>query len=477
MVATALSTLLWCIGTVAATGRDQETPLREKPYASIPPVLEAAFSARRDAIQTARIEWMSRLDRPGVDPDISFYSWQCAGDTYLSKRHGDAFGQVFAGSAPERADRPPPESENSLICQGLEWRYVPDETIAFAQSASGGAAKNGLADLRELSLNPVGWDWSIESLLAEYAPDAELTFQTHEVGALVRVETQFVDRQQKINRWAWTIDPARDFSVVQTEVYSNGQKQYETIADLIQIDGVWFPRSIERIRAGELEPAEVCEIISAELNRPEHPQTLGPGDIGVEPGMPVAFRSGQTATGGVWDGQRIVSSPEFFGAVAGGHAQVGPNLARALRRQQVRNELEELKAARERLGVIAPPQRFESEWERYTREFTVNYQLDMAQVNQAHAILEDCQQRANRHLDAHRPDFNRMERLVREALKSGSTTSAPADPKVAEQYRALRAPIDGIFEKDLKPRLDSLLTRQQRKLVPSAASRPATDSD
>lgn len=106
---------------------------------------------------------------------------------------------------------------------------------------------------------------------------------------------------------------------------------------------------------------------------------------------------------------------------------------------------------------------FESQWEAYVRDFIQRYQLDEGQAQRAQAILKDCQEAANRVIQKRKPE---LERLDRQLLELGQSSDADKLKELAElnQRRTkLFEPVNEIFEKQLKPRLDRLPTRAQRQ--------------
>lgn len=120
-----------------------------------------------------------------------------------------------------------------------------------------------------------------------------------------------------------------------------------------------------------------------------------------------------------------------------------------------------LKEAQRLVGV----KHFESWWERYTRRFIGRYSLNKAQTQKARSILKKCQDQGNSYVKRHRAELDELEARVAELSKT--TTAADREQLVAARQRfgEKLAPIDDIFEKQLKPRLDKLPTRKQRAAV------------
>lgn len=103
---------------------------------------------------------------------------------------------------------------------------------------------------------------------------------------------------------------------------------------------------------------------------------------------------------------------------------------------------------------------FESEWERYVREFIEKYQLDEAQTQRAQAILKDCQEQAQNYLQRRKAALEQLDK--RDKDLGSSAADAQARQRLREQRERILAPVNRIFEERLKPRLEKLPTRQQR---------------
>lgn len=103
-------------------------------------------------------------------------------------------------------------------------------------------------------------------------------------------------------------------------------------------------------------------------------------------------------------------------------------------------------------------------WEDYVRKFIEKYRLDAAQEQQALRALRSCQQQAHAYLRRKKPDFERLDRL-HAASGADSTPAGPDQGPASPELRRLLIPIDDIFKKQLKPRLDMIPTRRQRLAV------------
>ncbi len=134
---------------------------------------------------------------------------------------------------------------------------------------------------------------------------------------------------------------------------------------------------------------------------------------------------------------------------------------------------------------------FKSEWEKYVRDFIQKYQLNDEQTQRANAVLAECETAAERVMTSKKSDLERIEKREGELKAVAGPTAAkpPGDPKVAGEAKSategknkelaeltkrreeLLAPINRIFEDQLKPKLEKLPTRAQRKAAEEKSSK------
>lgn len=121
-------------------------------------------------------------------------------------------------------------------------------------------------------------------------------------------------------------------------------------------------------------------------------------------------------------------------------------------------------------GVNLPTPRsdanFESEWEQYTRQFIEKFQLNDDQTQKALDILKDCQEQGERYLRGKESQLSALEARSQAAQNPGKDAKpgrGDEQNKLQQERQKLFEPLTKIFEKQLKPRLDRLPTRAQRK--------------
>ncbi|HMQ15168.1 MAG TPA: hypothetical protein PKC49_04265 [Phycisphaerae bacterium] len=108
-------------------------------------------------------------------------------------------------------------------------------------------------------------------------------------------------------------------------------------------------------------------------------------------------------------------------------------------------------------------------WETYVRDFIRRYQLDQDQCEKAGAILLECQKRAQEIVARRRNDLAEIVSKLLDASEAGKAEEAA---RFRRQLQDGLRPIEAIFEQSLKPRLEKLPTREQRKRAEEAEQRP-----
>jgi len=445
----------------------------EKPLA-----LRKAIEARSaQKLQTAKIEFsLTEKDVPGPRPTYTqFFTWQCAQDGYILVHREDDQGvyKYYADGKPALAFLNKPE--HFLVKDGEIWQMIEGTADAYVRSLDDRAAFR-LYDIREIGLNPVESGWDYEERVRElgYPP---LTYDQTMTDDLYVVTARTRGGMAK-----WWIDPERDWNVVRTEVFQDGKKIGERRFEL-QLnlhDGVWFPARIEqyRLAAGDTEPSRIIEFHSAEFNRPEHPAELTVADIGVEVGTSVTFMNRRPGYSGYWDGEQAVPLAELMERINSGELTMGPSVQRTrafLKTAYPTRDALVTAIERAHAGDPTPTSQpaptlprlefveidFETQWEAYTRAFIARYQLNEEQSQKAGSICAECQQQARAYVAAHRAEFEKLDAQLR-VMRSGPPDDS-RERRLRAHREALMQPITRIFEDRLKPRLDKLPTRAQRK--------------
>lgn len=106
---------------------------------------------------------------------------------------------------------------------------------------------------------------------------------------------------------------------------------------------------------------------------------------------------------------------------------------------------------------------YESKWEKYVQEFIAKYELNDEQTQKANAVLEDCKAQAVRYLSSRKSQFEMIDKQLETLKQSKDKNKSKMTSELTKKRGELMTPIDQIFEKQLKPRLENLPTRAQRR--------------
>lgn len=105
---------------------------------------------------------------------------------------------------------------------------------------------------------------------------------------------------------------------------------------------------------------------------------------------------------------------------------------------------------------------FESKWEAYVKQFIERYDLNEEQQAQAHKILKSCQNTADRYMRGRRTAIDEIDKELGKLATSQEPDKAQKLSQLTQKRTELLKPLDEIFERQLKPRLEKLPTRAQR---------------
>lgn len=119
----------------------------------------------------------------------------------------------------------------------------------------------------------------------------------------------------------------------------------------------------------------------------------------------------------------------------------------------------------------------ESEWEKYVREFCARYKLDEPQTQQANTILKQCQENAEKISASKKNELEEIDRKLNELKSSKDPAKTKESTELTKRRAALLEPINKIFEQQLKPKLERIPTRAQRRAAEEAAKKPAPKAE
>jgi len=446
--------------------------------ATMPPALQAFLNARSaETLRTGSIEWsFEEAERPGVSGWRRYYSCQVAQDRVAMTDWGDDEGVVMRGpdSAPATYDYTGPG--HFLLDRDQLWWHIDRAPGARVFPGTREAADS----MRVVDARKIGMDTTVtaRTLYEQLRTGA---------GADVRYASVVEDGLHVVTAdvhgmfLRWWIDPARGWNAVRSAMIRDGKTEAYSTTRLRQWGEAWFPESVAYFADGYRDGREpyvtIC-VSAAGFNAPDDPQELSPADIGVEVGTDVIFQDPAIRPGlQYWDGQKLVTQDEFFARLQRGELRRGPTVERELARLREKNYAREVRDRALASGPASRPTsrpsraRWESEWEAYTRRFIARFKLVEDQTQKAQQVLKDCQEQAHQYLDRHKAAFEELDRRVEALATLDDEAKRKGAEALLDERHKLMQPVDDIFEQHLKPRLDKLPTRTQRRAA-HAEERP-----
>ncbi len=352
------------------------------------------------------------------------------------------------------------------------WDYRMDQTDVYRYE--GHPSTLSLANVHSMGMTPfisLGHppEEAIEDMLSKRC--GPVRYREEVVDGLHRVEAQC---ENEDTRFVWYIDPDLGWNATRAEYWYGDSLQYETLTEYEEINGVFFPVSSAHINAdGDMYALQTVH--EAEVNTPELPRDLVPEHIGIETGMFVFVQNNpevKTQHNYVGDGKTLPAK-EFWEKVRKGEIELGPKTQADLAGRPVPHSVPDPKEVRRQIEELRKrtfQERALDEWEKYTLAFIRRHELDDEQQQKAMQILRMCQLERDHYLRGKRRKLEAAEAEVKNAADQRARQQAE------EKIQTLRAPIGRIFENKLKPRLDRLLTRAQRKQA-AQTSQPSAPGD
>jgi hypothetical protein len=231
---------------------------------------------------------------------------------------------------------------------------------------------------------------------------------------------------------------------------------WECVIQLEQFGKTWFPRMVTLSRNGEMQTEWL--VTRASFNAPDDPEGFTLDELGFEVGMQVGVRGRPPGPEALfWDGEKPVPDSEIRRRLDSGELQPGPTLKRMW--EAIDHQREYRSAGADLLDRLRTSPRvlesFISRWEYYVAMFCQKYQLEEEQRSKAYRALRRAQEGANQYLSKSREKIE----LLLKKRDAGEVSAEQAN----NEFTKLRAPVDDIFEKQLKPGLAELPTHKQRE--------------
>lgn len=452
-----------CWIVLAQVANAPPTPDVNRVPERLPAALRAAVEARL-ALETGHLRLRhTRVHADGVERLANIDAQFTPGET-LSTNLGDDQGVVSWDTSGTPAET---EARHLLYTSDHIWSKRVDRGIAELYPREGmvGVEYRGLG----LFAGPAQCDLREYLWYDLFHPLKAAAFKESDAEGLHLVEAKTRDGCEL----RWWLDSQRGGSVVRAQYFRGGCLLGESHSELKLIDGVWFPSRVEYSEGDAgASKRQMYTVGSAEFNKSAQPRRITPEMIGVEPGETNIWtrdRLMQPGPHGIWDGSAFMTNEAYFALPFDERLAIRAGRREAARPMPTKRGLAAVPSAREatKIRPAIPP---ESEWEAYTRRFIADHNLDEGQTNAALAILKQCQERAGKYIQTKVDEFQQLAADVAENDRI-APVSPERDRKLARHRAELRAPIDEIFEKDLRPRLEKLLTPKQREAAKPADPR------
>lgn len=427
-------------------------------------------------IQTSAIEFAYRPTGYKLTDKAEYFTWRSAGARFTQHARGDEDGMIVAPPASGELINSLYFQEKFFLIDGPAVWYRDEDSTAVSIQPRGEVQLHRIVDLRAIGVDPADPLGDKDGLLRRAAQFGVTSFDFEETR---EGDLEVVTARSPAGTLRWWIDPSRNWSIVRTATGEGDQIVVEMRHQLEQIDGVWFPRRVEFVHAGgSEEAASALELLHAEFNRPDHPQSLAPEDIGVEVGGFVTDRV--FGRHGVWDGEKTVRAEDYFERVRAGELQPGRHVARNGHRLKILND--RWRAQGIELGgtlghgPATRPTRlpdevhyiFTTEWERYTVRFMNAHKLIDKQRAEAREVLFAAQRDAREFVDKRKSDIEEWQ-TDRDAAAAGDGREAGRRlEQLADRRRKLLGALDMIFESKLKRGLERIPTDEQRDAAKAA---------
>lgn len=420
----------------------------------------------RRSIVTADIQWRSSL--PARRAPVQRYATRIAGDDVLWTNYGDENG-VRSFEVVGDDIRPKISEPGNVLFNGEDaWTYDDKDLMAYIYSKS---TEPDAIDVRSIGLWPGGMilkDWT-KYLDRKSSAGCIPEFRREPAAHGAVVSMRYPEHPDEITRW--TLDARFGYQPTRCEVALDGKVIRWVDVDYAAAgDGEFFVRRAESYDADGTLYSRV-EVDSALINDPSQPVSLSPADLGIGNGFNVVFRPGHPLHDAahpqviLCDGQ-FLAVEEYLERQRTIGVEPCPMVAQEFPEllKQYHAILERNGAPETRLSASQPSKgAAPGEWERFTLDFIARYHLDDDQRQKAMTILAECQQRGWRHVARIRPAMEALDRRAAGARGESAASGHKLSPSdLARERGKLLKPLDDIFQKELKPRLETLPTRAQR---------------
>lgn len=448
-----------------------------------PAALVRAYESRL-ALERGQAEFVVSMN----NKPPRYYTGRFGGPDDMMIERGDTDGLFFPGESGERIPYSWPY--HVMWKDGRVWLTGGPEILTTTMERTSDRA--GYYRVRSLGLGPALPMFEVEDALWN---DFQAQASPRRYSTRTEDGLEVVTAESDALTTTWWIDPRRGWQPVRVTCTQEGITAEARIT-LRQFDGVWFPDSVAYSHNPEKggQPYAVIHVESLKVNQPDMPARLTLLDMGIDVGEHVNCCDDhmQNGVSMVLSKNGLVTPDEFLrqyraGEVAMGEVAILRNKLHAETWERQKEVLARARAANdgkadsggnggavsavENAETRAPRLIVESEWETYTRRFIERFALNDEQRQQALRFLSQAQEAAHAYVERRKDDFQKVEQEAERIGKLAATERHKPLAELAEVKARLMKPIDEIFEKSLKGKLETLPTRVQREAEAKSGGR------
>lgn len=442
-----------------------------------PSALLALEESRRSGVMSGIVQW--DVWPEGLEAlSLSYVSRYARNGDRIFENRGDKDGWTEFDPATKRGRHKYPKL---YMSNGDGYWQYDETTLSCGFAKRSGAAPRWLEqmrDIRYIGISPTSGslhaDVGFDIIYGEQRPHELVGWQQEKNKDGDYIVTAEYKSGMKV---IWQIDPQRGWNAEGVAVEADGRTVREVVCSLRKFGNTWLPETATYYRNGEV--TEIIRIKTARLNEPGDPAGFTGNDLGLEPGINLVAQNFPVKLGKppIWNGDAIAEWDDWVRDVKAGVRQWGPKYQRANRREPFTSpyDTESMRRAREisalkrsrqaKLGV------YRGLWQRYVEDFVKQFRLNEEQSQKAHQVLKSCQARAKDIQARKQAEFSRVMTELEAARKSSDRGKVK---DLQNKLKEMREPIDRIFREQLKPRLEKLPTRAQRKAAEKNAPDGAT---
>lgn len=438
---------------------------------SEPPDALRRMESARSAIETGVVEYTTEtFTKSGRT--VRNATARFAGRDLIWTDRGDEDGVIIRVAETGAPDKDRPEPIHYLKQHGEIWTHTELAPTSELQPAS---ARTVCPDPRTFG---VGYAFSYLDLADTLYRDRVSQPSPRKYSQRAEGDTHIVTAETDAGTTTWWIDARHGWQPARVRMALKDGRVLETRSEFSQRNGVWFPERVEHYSSTFAEgksPTHVLRIRTAELDQPGQPKQFTPADIGVIAGSTVVDRvdgSFNPLGSGLFDGERFVTIEQFHAkraAQTASRSASTPETGTARADVSAEPSVAPAPSSESLSNRVRETSRAESAWEAYTRRFIERYLLDSGQSQQAWAVCRSCQEQAAQYLAGKRDTLARIAARLDQIAKMQGTDRDRILRQIDGELAQFVAPLDRIFEKQLKPRLDRIPSRKQRHAVESAA--------